>query len=520
MAAADQHFQAARRAFAEGDLAGAESHCLQALQAAPKDSRPWGLLSETALRRNRPDAAIVCADKAVRFGPRDPFAHLMRAKCLALDGKVRDALDSVEAGLRTGPADAAALDGYGAVLSMLGQHRRALDLFGKAVAADRGQPQFLLNLAAAERMMGDLDFAETHCDQAIARDPHFYLAHYIRADLREQRAARNHIAEMEALVAAGTRHPAGEVLLRFALGKECEDLGEHARAFSHIKAGAALHRRNLRYEVEGDIGLIDRIIRAQTEEVMAALPPGYPGEAPIFVLGLPRSGTTLVERIIAGHSAVAPAGELGILPTLLRQAGADSAWIEGLGALDPADLGRRYVEAAHAFGLPPDRRFIDKFPGNYLHCGAIHAALPAAKIVLLRRRPMDSCFALFKAHFAGTYPFSYALDELGAYFLAFRRLAEHWKAVLPADTLLEIAYEDIVTDFAATSRRLLDFLGLPWEDEVLRFHASTAPSTTASAVQVRRPLYTSSIGKWRHHEAELAPLKAQLATALPESELE
>lgn len=520
MSPADQHVQAARRAFAAGDLAGAENLCLQALQAAPEDSRPWSLLSETALRRNRPDAAIVCADKAVRFGPRDPFAHLMRAKCLALDGKVRDALVSVEAGLRTGPADAAALDGYGAVLSMLGQHARALDLFGQAVAAAPGQPQFLFNLAAAQRMTGELDAAETHCDQAIARDRHFYLAHYVRADLREQSAERNHVAELEALIAAGTRHPAGEVLLRFALGKEYEDLGEHARAFAHIKAGAALHRRHLRYEVESDIGPIDRIIRAQTRDALAALPPGHADEAPIFVLGLPRSGTTLVERIIAGHSATAPAGELGTLPMLLRQAGADHAWIEGLAALDPRGLGCRYVETARAVGLPPGRRFIDKFPGNHLHCGAIHAALPAARIVLLRRRPMDSCFALFKAHFAGTHPFSYDLDELAAYFLAFRRLTEHWKTVLPAGTLIEIAYEDIVGDFDATSRRLLDFLGLPWEDEVLRFHASTAPSTTASAVQVRRPLYASSIGKWRHHEAELAPLKARLATVLPESELE
>jgi hypothetical protein len=186
---------------------------------------------------------------------------------------------------------------------------------------------------------------------------------------------------------------------------------------------------------------------------------------------------------------------------------------------DPADLGRRYVEQVTAFRVPPNVRFIDKTLQNYLYCGLIHAALPAAKIILVQRRPMDACWAIYKAHFQGKFAFSYHQIELAEYYLAYRRLSRHWRATLPSEVLLEVNYEDIVGDQSAASRRLISFVGLPWDDEVLRFHESPAPSATASAVQVRRPIYSSSLGKWRHHAERLAPLRARLAREIPEAEL-
>jgi hypothetical protein len=149
----------------------------------------------------------------------------------------------------------------------------------------------------------------------------------------------------------------------------------------------------------------------------------------------------------------------------------------------------------------------------------IHAALPRAKIILIRRHPLDACWAIYKAHFQGMFSFSYDQLELAEYYLAFRRLAHHWKSTLPSHTLLEVCYEDIVRDQTAESRRLIEFVGLPWEDEVLRFHDSQAPSATASAVQVRRPLYSSSVGKWRHHAERLTPLRTRLAREIPAAEL-
>ncbi len=494
-------FAQARAAFAQGDLATTERLCLQLAADAPEAAEPWSLLAETALRRGRPDAAIVCADKAVARSARDPIAHLMRAKCLTVVGRLRDAYDAAASCTGMASGNIAALDGLGAIFSMLGDHARAIELLREAAAGDPANPQILYNLAAAERMVGRLDEAEHHCDQAIARDPHYYLAYYLRADLREQAAEGNHIAEMEALIAQGVRHAQGEVLVRFALGKECEDIGNYSRAFYHISAGAGLRRRGMRYRVQDDIGVIDRTIQAYSRTALNSAPAGFDGDDPIFVVGLPRSGTSLVDRIAGSHSLVRSAGELGAFPATLRKTG---------GETDPAVLGQAYSDAARQYRGLSSGRFIDKFPGNYLHCGAIHMALPRARIIALRRDPMDSCFALYKAHFAGTYPFSYSLEELAEYYAGFDRLMAHWKAVLPPDAFMEVAYEDIVADLEGQSRRISAFLGLPWEDEVLQFHQSANPATTASAVQVRRPLYASSVGKWRHYASELAPLRACL----------
>jgi tetratricopeptide (TPR) repeat protein len=513
--------EAARRALARGDLAKAEELCHAIVTTLPGDAQAWCLLTETALRRNRPDAAIVCADRAAALSPRDPMAHVMRAKCLVLAGAAGEALKAAEDAARITGRSPEVEEALGAIFGMLGLHGRAIGLFRNAVAARPDAAQLLYNFAATERMVGELEAAEAHCDRAIALDPNLYRAYSLRADLRIQTAGRNHIEEMETLIARGIPNWQGEVMLRYALGKECEDLERYARAFHHYKAGADLQRRHVPYDLRSDVAFIDAIIATHTPSALRSAPAGFDGERPIFIVGLPRSGTTLVERIVAGHRAVVAAGELGAFPLALsrhaarRAAAGPSAssalWLE----LDLEALGRAYVAEARATGIPPAARFIDKFPGNYLYCGLLHRALPKARIIVLRRDPLDSCLAIYKTLFHGTYPFSYDLDELATYYSAFRRLIDHWKATLPKAALMEVAYEDIVRDVAGEARRLLDFLDLPWDDEVLRFHASTAPSTTASAVQIRRPLYASSVGKWRHFAAELAPLRAALARELP-----
>jgi hypothetical protein len=303
-------------------------------------------------------------------------------------------------------------------------------------------------------------------------------------------------------------------MLRFALAKEYEDLDQHAQAFGQVAAAGAMQRRSITYDAGAEIAEIDRIIRTQTRGWLAGCPAGFAAAEPVFVVGLPRTGTTLVERIIASHSGLMAAGETGAFAVELRRATQARA-----AGLDLAEVGRRCVAAVTAISIPGDCRFVDKTLQNYLYCGAIHAALPRAKIILVRRHPLDTCWSIYKAHFQGKFLFSYDLGELAEYHLAFRRLAAHWRETLPAHAFLEVSYEDIVRDQAAQSRRLIAFVGLPWEDDVLRFHASTAPSATASAVQVRRPLYASSVGKWRYHAQALEPVRARLAREIPEAEL-
>jgi hypothetical protein len=506
--------EAARHAFANGDLATAERICSEVLAGAPDDGTAWALLTETALRRGRPDAAIVCANRAVALMPNDPIGLILRAKCLFVSGQAREALEAAEAASKMDGNAPETLDALGAIFGLLGLHQRAKQFFLRAVAARPDVSQYLFNLAATERMTGALDEAETHCDAAIALDRRYGLAHYLRSDLRIQTVDRNHIEEMEALIRDGRLAPPSEIMLRFALGKEYEDLDLHDRAFDHVDAGCDLQHRSITYDHAAEIAAVDRIIHSHTRAWIDAAPSGYSTAAPVFVAGLPRTGTTLVERIIASHPAMSSAGETAAFAAEMSRA-MKAASSGG----DPVDIGRRYVDSVTAFRVEPNVRFIDKTLQNYLYCGLIHAALPAARIILVQRHPLDTCWAIYKAHFQGKFSFAYQQTELAEYYLAYRRLSRHWRATLPPDVLLEINYEDIVSDQTAASRRLIGFVGLPWDDEVLRFHQSPAPSATASAVQVRRPIYASSVGKWRHHAERLAPLRARLARELPEAEL-
>jgi len=505
---------AARRAFQRGDIAATELICAQVLARDGDEGSAWCLLSETALLRGRTDAAIVCAERASALSPGNPIPLILRAKCLHLAGKARPALEAAEAAEPNVGTAAEALDALGAIFGLLGLHDRARGLFLRAVASRPDVPQYLFNLAATERMTGALEEAEAHCDAALALEPAYGRAHYLRSDLRIQVTDRNHVAEMEAILSGRKLSPQCEAMIRFALGKEYEDLELYERAFDHVERGCALQRRQSRENRDG-VTEIDRIISTHTPSWIASAPAGHAGAAPVFVTGLPRTGTTLVERILASHPAMSSVGETSAFAAALRHTA-----IDGKVRADPASLGRSYMEGASVLPLPPNARFVDKTLENYLYCGLIHAALSDAKIILVQRRPMDACWAIYKAHFQGKFAFSYDQIEVADYCLAFRRLSQHWKAILPRDALLEINYEDIVSDQEGASRKMIDFVGLPWDDEVLRFHESPAPSATASAVQVRRPVYASSVGKWRHHASRLAALRDRLLRELPEGELE
>ena len=504
----------ARQAFANGDLATTERICAEVLARRPDEAIAWALLTETALQRGRPKAAIVCARRAAALSPGDPIPAILVAKVLFMSGETRQALEATEVAASLVNDDATTLDAVGAMYGLLGRHDKAKPYFLRAVEARPDVPQYLFNLAATERMTGALEPAEAHCDAAIALDRHYGLAHYLRSDLRVQTTSRNHIADMEALLASERLALPSKIMLRFALGKECEDLDLHDRAFDHVDAGCRLQRGAIDYDAKTDIAEIDRIIASHTRHWLDAAPPGHAAAAPVFVAGLPRTGTTLVERIIASHPLMSSVGETGAFATELRRAMRDKP-----DGQDLVGLGQGYVDAVSAFGVKSGDRFVDKTLQNYLHCGLIHAALPKARIILLQRHPLDTCWAIYKTHFQGMFPFTYQPNELAEYYLAYRRLTQHWRAVLPPDVLLEINYEDIVRDQTAASRRLIDFVGLPWDEGVMRFHESPAPSATASAVQVRRPVYSSSVGKWRHHAERLAPLRARLAREIPEQDL-
>jgi tetratricopeptide (TPR) repeat protein len=523
--------ESAKRSFASGDLAGAERLCRSVINSAPELAGPWIILGDIELHRRRPDAALIWADKAIALEPQNPYGYLVRCQCLIASARLQDAFETAVRAVALKDCPAPALDEFGMIFNQLGRYQHSLDCFRRALAADPGKVEYIYNLAAAERSFGQLDESERHCDQVIARDPHFYHAYFIRADLRRQTREKNHTAEMERLLAAGIKDPRGEIMVRFALGKEYEDIGDYARAFGHFRTGAEMKRKRLRFDIRGYVGVMNRVIRSQTREALdaaaaRALSAGVSQDDPIFIVGLPRSGTTLIERIVGSHSRIIAGGELGALSNELTReahsAGITKAgeWADRLDTIDAASLGKAYSRVARETGIADDRRFTDKNPQNVLYCGAIRMALPNARIIMLKRQAMDSCYAMYKQYFkADSFPYSYDLEDLAQYYAAFRRLIDHWRSALPERQYMEVSYEDIVTDLEGQSRRIIDFLGLPWEGDILRFHESAAPVTTASAVQVRQPIYASSVGKWRNYTAQLEPLRARLAELMPGEDL-
>ena len=305
--------------------------------------------------------------------------------------------------------------------------------------------------------------------------------------------------------------------LRHALAKEYEDLGGYAESFAQLRLGAAKRRQHLRYDVGHDVATVDWIIdafRSPPPEAAA----GCSQDAPIFIVGLPRSGTTLVERILGSHCGVPSAGELDAFALALVEGGVTAAqrrcraanwsparptWISRhSGTNTCAELAARFRRG----------RFIDKMPLNYLYCGLIMRALPQAKIIHLTRHPMAVCYAMYKTLFKDGYPFSYDLHDIGCYYLGYRRLMDHWRATLPG-AIHDLSYEQLIADQAGETRKLLNFCGLEWQDACLDFHRNAAATTTASASQIRRPLYASSVSQWRQYAAQLAPLHDHLTAA-------
>lgn len=336
----------------------------------------------------------------------------------------------------------------------------------------------------------------------------------MRSDLRTQDAENNHVAELKGQLTSSAKEWRGDAQLHFALAKELEDLGDYAESFEYRQRGARLRRTHMVYHPENDLNTMASIIRAFDSETFSNINSACQESAPVFVIGLPRTGTTLLERILDSHSHVHSAGELNVfareLVGLVRaKQGKNNSreqFVEGSTEIDFSELGAAYIRSTAALtgGRP---HFVDKLPLNYLYAGLIHLALPNARIIHLRRHPMAACYAIYKQLFQDAYPFSYSLEEMGHYYVAYSRLMDHWRKLIPAQAMTEIHYEDLVTRTEAEARRILDFCGLRWEERCLSFYKQTSASTTASSAQIRQPAHTRSVAQWRHYEEQLQPLK-------------
>jgi len=448
------------------------------------------------------DLTLKSADDSNRL-----IAHGHR---LLRQGQRREAF---EVGLRAEKrilASAALDDSLGTLFTHLEEPLRALAHHRRAVERAPSCMDFRYNLAMTQRMLGEFDAAEVNLDAVLLARPRDGEAHYARSGLRTQTPRRNHVDELQQILVQldGKR---ASLAVAFSLAKELEDLGEYARAFDHLHKACDAYRASLRYDVADDIAVLDALRTTHIASILGKLQTNCPSRECIFIVGLPRSGTTLVERIVGSHSQVFAAGETDAFQRTcvaavgqLKKEVKKLEFVERSLELDFERLAQAFIQATRPrTGHTP--QFTDKTPHNYLYAGLIRAALPNARFIALDRHPMDVCYAMYKTLFASSYPFSYDLSDLARYYVAWQKLMQHWQDLI-GDAWLTVSYEELVSAQEATSRRILEHCGLSWEHRCLDFHSPTAAVSTASAVQVRKPLYTDAVGRWRHYAKQLESL--------------
>jgi tetratricopeptide (TPR) repeat protein len=506
--------EAARALLAGGDLAGARR--LGILRLRDADSRAEGqfLIGIADAEAGRVRDAIARIEQAVAIAPYGEYrAQLARLYTLVRrDGDAAAMLHAAEGAL---PEDALGRDTMGCAYARLGNHDAALPHFVAATGLAPDDDQFRYNLAATLSFLGRANKAEAALETILARSPDDARAHHLLAGLRKQTDAHNHI---ERLRAAHDRSSSGRnrLLTGYALVKELEDVGGSQEAFERLVGVNAAHRAAMAYDFARDAALFDGI--EATWPAFARAPIGTPTSgAPILVIGMPRTGTTLVDRILASHPQVESAGELQALPLAVKAAAGtrsrtvlDPETIAAAAGADPATIGRDYLARAAHHRREPAHRFVDKFPGNFLYAGIAARALPNAAILCLRRSPMDTVLANFRNLFAiGSryYDYSYDLIDIARYYQRFDQLMAFWREALPG-RILELRYESLVGDQEGETRRLLAHCGLDWSETCLDFHTNAGAVSTPSAAQVRRPIYSTSIGRWHSHAAALAPVRA------------
>ncbi len=509
----------ARRHLDRGRLQEARQCCLRMLADDPKHADAHFLLGMITVAGERYKEAIGLLERAIVLDDQRPEYHAQLGRCLVTLKRINEARDAADRALHLNPASALTLDTIGCVYSRTGDHDRAIVPFRKAVKKQPRNSNFQFNLAASLEFLGDFDSAEAAYEQAAKSTPRYYKAHWALSRLRRQTPERNHTARLEELLADIGDDLQAELRLRNALAKEYDDIGQYDRGFEHMAAGYAKLRPRLTNSIGDDEPVFEKLIAAFDENLLGQPPAGHPSAEPIFIVGMPRTGTTLVERILSSHSEVYSAGELQNLALAIKRAAKtksnkvlDTATVEQGIKADFGVLGHDYLQSTRP-ATGQTRHFVDKTPLNFFNIGFIHLALPDAKIICLRRHPLDACLSNYRQLFALTdspyYHYSYDLLDTGRYYILFHRLMEHWRRVLPGK-VLEIQYEELVEDQEAQSRRLIEHCGLDWEDACLAFEKNLAPVATASSAQVREPIYTRAVERWRHYEKHLAPLRELL----------
>ena len=484
------------------------------------DPETMGNLALAVQDLNRLDEAAALLRPATASDPHNARLHLHLGDVLLEQLKPDEAAAAVERAMTLDPANYYAVNLAGRIAFARGEVDAALQYYRDALALKPDLADAHNNIGNALKALGRLPEALHAYSKSLSLNPKLAGAYLNIADCKSFGPGDAHLEGMKLLAGSEGLSNNDRIQVHFALGKAYADLKEFRRSFQHLTAGNAAKRSTIAYEEAAIFALFGRIEGIFTSELIAAKTGGGDlSRLPIFVFGMPRSGTTLVEQIIASHPAVHGGGELSTLMDLIQSArrsdGKALPYPEFVPQLDaPAlrQLGSHYVSAI-VKRAPNKECITDKMPSNFQFAGLIHLALPNAKIIHTVRSPLDTCVSCFSKLFSGEQNHTYDLGEVGRYYRRYERLMAHWRRVLPVGRMLEVRYEDIVADLEGQARRIVAHCDLPWDERCLSFHETSRPVRTASATQVRQPIYRSAIGRWRVYGEQLEPLLNALGTS-------
>ena len=507
--------------FEDGDLDAAEPMVRTFLLKQGDHVEGMRLLARIGVARGVLDDAEILLRAVLRFAPEYRVARREYARVLLDLHKYEEARAELDALLRDEPDSRLLKTLYAASCVGLGEHERAIDIYRELLAGIPEDADVHLSLAHALKTIGRTDDAIDSYRHAFASRPDFGDAYWSLANLKTYRFAEQEIAQMRAAESAPATGLVDRYHLCFALGKALEDRADFAEAFRWYESGNALKRAESKYRAD----IIENNTRRQIEVCTADFFArrrgfGAPDPDPIFVVGLPRSGSTLLEQILASHSKVEGTQELPNIQQIVhklrgREPDLDDprypGVLEEIDAATARQLGEHYLEGTRVYraGKP---RFVDKMPNNFRHLGLIHLILPNARIIDARREPMACCFGNLKQLFAQGQEFTYSISDIARYYRTYLELMDHWDCVLEG-RILRVYHEDVVDDLEGNVRRMLSFCGLDFEPQCVDFHKTRRSVRTASSEQVRRPLNREGLDQWKHFEPWLDPLKAALGDA-------
>ena len=488
-----------------GKHAEAIAHLQQVLRTNPDSVEAQYNLGNALFAEGKLQESVKHYERALTVRPQMAEGHYNLANTLVKLGKVDEAVIHYKQALAIKPDYVEAYDNLGNAMRTVSKLDEAVACYRQALVIKPDHASAFNNLGNALRELGKLAEARTACEKAVELAPENPLYHNSLATMKRFAPGDQQLATMERIASDAESLPAEDrIYLHFALARAYDGIGDYERAFDHLLQGNALKRREIDYDEAWAHGHLARIAEVFSPSLIHAKSGlGDYSPVPVFVVGMARSGTSLVEQILASHPKVFGAGELKTLMDTVATPFPDV--VSSIGGQGLREIGAKYVAEVRRLS-PNAERIVDKMPANYRFAGLIHLALPNARIIHVRRNPLDTCFSCFSILFLGEQRYSYDLGELGRYYRSYEKLMEHWRRVLPPDVMLEVQYEQLIEDLEGEARRLIAHCGLEWDTACLSFHETERPVRTASAQQVRQPVYRSSIGRWRPYARPLRPL--------------